>query len=165
MIYCILAKLSVSVIAATFYFKNMSGNPLLISFLIGVLPIWFEVLASFLTKIEPAREQRFIIKTIDNLVDSVVFILMPAIWYSFFQKIDLTIIIFILAGIWRLIKFVRLKKVGDFFIGLPVTYTGYIWPILILTNKIAYHNILLIILAWAMNSQLIKIKVPIYETT
>lgn len=165
MIYCILAKLSASTLAASLYFAKLSNHPLLTSFFIGVLPIWMEVLTSFLTKVEPSREKNITLKIIDNVVDGMVFILIPAIWYSISQELSIATFIFVIAGILRLVKFVRNGLSGNFFIGLPVTYTGYVWPLLILMNQIPYHNIILVILAWAMNSKHIKIKATNYEIT
>ncbi len=169
MIYCILAKLSASALGSFLGITKLSDNPLAASFLIGVLPIWLEVLASNLTKVEPARERRLNIKIIDNIVDGIVFILVPAIWYSVHQGPDAPILIFVLifalAGIWRLVKFVKNGLSENFFVGLPVTYTGYLWPLLILMEKIPHHNLLILILAWAMNSKHIKIKAPNYEIT
>ena len=139
--------------------------PVLSSLLIGVLPIWFEVLVSFITKIEPSREGRLTIKIIDNVVDGIVFIIIPAVWYSYFHGPNFITYIFVSAGIWRLINFVKKGLMGNYFTGLPVTYTGYVWPVLILLNQFPYHNFILIILAWAMNSKHIKIKATNYEIT
>lgn len=165
MIYCILAKIATSTIATFFCFSILSDRPLISSILIGVLPIWFEVLASFLTKVEPSQEGRLGIRIIDNIVDGIVFILIPAVWYSHFQGTIVTTFIFIIAGIWRLVKFVKNGLSKNYFTGLPVTYTGYVWPALILLNQFPYHNFILIILAWAMNSKHIKIKAANYEIT
>lgn len=168
MIYCIFAKLLVSIVGTFLsltYFKNTA---FMSSLLIGVFPIWAEVIASYITKVEPSKERRLKIKISDNVVDGIVFILIPAIWYFKTQGqnfIIIFILIFIIAGIWRLIKFVKTGLIENYFTGLPVTYTGYVWPLLILMQKIPYHNIILVILAWAMNSKHIKIKATNYEST
>ncbi len=165
MIYCILAKISATFLGSFLYVSKLIDAPLVNSFFIGVLPIWLEVLTSFLTKVEPSRETRLNFKILDNVVDGITFIITPAIWYSLVQGLDVAIIIFILAGLWRLIKFVKNGLTENCFIGLPVTFTGYVWPLLILMSKIPYHNLLLIILAWAMNSKHIRIKATNYEIT
>ncbi len=142
-------------------------NPLVQAFLIGVIPIWSEVLMSRLTNIEPAREKRKLLLFIDALADIASFLLAPVIWYFNFDKpssylVQIALILFLLTGIFRILIFLRNGLDGNgCFTGLPVTYTGYVWILLTAVNAISPTYVpamLLICLSWAMLSKHIKIR-------
>lgn len=140
---------------------------LLQSALIGVLPIWSEVAASTLTKVEPAREQRQFLLRIDALIDVTVFLLVPAAWFALKVSANFIVLLglcfFIFCGIWRILRFLKtgLDQSGSFQ-GLPVTYTGYLWPVLCLLPQTTIGDlitvVLLIALSYAMISSKIRIK-------
>lgn len=115
-------------------------NPYLQGLLIGVLPIWSEVLASFLLKYEPARENNKSLLLVDAIVDGLVFVIVPVGWFWFMLKPDgvllFPLLCFLGAGMYRLIRFFKSGLSGKgYFQGLPVTYTGYIWlPLVFVLN-------------------------------
>ncbi len=163
--YCILAKFFTTLTAVLFLIK-CDINPLVQAFLIGIAPIWSEVLISQLTNIEPAREKRQALLITDALVDIISFILVPMIWYFNLNKpssylVQVSLTLFLLSGIFRILRFLR-NGLDDrgYFSGLPVTYTGYTWILITAVNNFDSTYIpttLLICLSWAMLSKHIKI--------
>lgn len=136
MIYCIGAKLIVSILALAWALPHPS--PIFLQgFAIGVLPIWSEALASYFTKFEPAREGLKGWLYLDAAVDAIVFLLAPIIWWALVRA-DTSFLriggfVFLSTGFFRIIRFLLngLDNSG-YFQGLPVTYTGYIWPLMTL---------------------------------
>jgi hypothetical protein len=106
------------------------------AFLIGIFPIWSEVLASYLTKIEPARVQNRFLVYLDGVIDLFVFIFIPSFWFWMASGkapiVFFGLLLFVCCGFFRIIRFVTkgLNSEGNFS-GLPVTYTGYLWIVLI----------------------------------
>lgn len=132
---------------------------------VGALPIWLEILASTLSQTEPSRETRRHYLYADALVDAAVFIFSPAyfFWISF-QPLEIpvriSLTIFIMAGLYRLIRFLQRGLVGGKFSGLPVTYTGYAWlpaAFLIRAGFPSTAGTLFLLLAWAMLTPRLKL--------
>jgi hypothetical protein len=135
-IYCIGAKLFISILALAWALPHPEPS-LLQGFAIGVLPIWSETLASYFTKFEPAREGRKAWLYIDAIVDFGVFIVAPLTWWGMNQTVEgwfyLSGAVFLGAGLFRIVRFLKRGLNQDgYFQGLPVTYTGYIWPLMTL---------------------------------
>jgi hypothetical protein len=135
-IYCVGAKLIISILALVWALPQ--PQPIFIQgFAIGVLPIWSEALASRLLKFEPAREVQKYWLYVDAATDIAVFLMAPLVWLclsssgGFLLQFGMTV--FLAAGLFRIGRFLKsgLDSSG-YFQGLPVTYTGYIWPIMML---------------------------------
>ena len=135
---------------------------------IGILPIWFEVIASTLTKVEPARENRRSFLIADALIDISVFLLIPSAWFAWNRPqhpLHLVCLgVFVFCGIWRIHRFLKigLDHTGSFQ-GLPVTYTGYLWPVLFLISENIpsgqiVSGMLLLATSYAMISSRLRIK-------
>jgi hypothetical protein len=135
-IYCIGAKLFISILALAWALPHPEPS-FLQGFAIGVLPIWSEALASYLTKFEPAREGRKLWLYLDAAVDAGVFLVAPLTWWGMNQSMEewfyLSSAVFLGAGLFRIVRFLR-RGIDNhgYFQGLPVTYTGYIWPLMTL---------------------------------
>lgn len=164
MVYCILSKFLASLVALIVCILWPDLNIYSQAFLIGILPIWAEVLTSQRLKVEPAYEHRFLVRSIDNLVDLICFILIPPLW--FYAKVSIVdtqaIMLFMILGTGRLVYFVKKGLDPDgYFIGLPVTYTGYIWVVLVgvaALNLELLVNGIIILFAILMVSPFIRIK-------
>ncbi|MFM6928631.1 MAG: hypothetical protein ACKOX6_09210 [Bdellovibrio sp.] len=136
MVLCLLGKIISSVFAVLFISSGKNIDIYLQGFLIGVLPIWSEVFASFLLKYEPAREGNKSLLLVDAVVDGLVFVIVPVGWFWFTLQPEAILIVpllvFLGAGMYRLFRFLKrgLAQSG-YFQGLPVTYTGYVWLLLI----------------------------------
>jgi hypothetical protein len=130
---CMLAKIITSVMAFGWITLKPTTSFYLQAFLVGILPIWAEVLASFLQKVEPARATSVWFLKSDALVDGLVFLIFPSMWFfHMYPTVNYFLIfsnmIFIVAGIYRILRFLKTGLTADgSFIGLPVTYTGYQW--------------------------------------
>lgn len=167
MIVCMLAKILPSLTGIWLAARFHGERPLLEAFVIGVLPIWLEVSATLLTKVEPSRVQSRPLLRADAIVDASTFLFVPVIWYwrldptpGVFTSIALCA--FLISGLWRIGRFLKtgLTAQGEF-VGLPVTYTGYVWPVLAVLNEGGWRNasaIFLLPLAWAMVSKRIRIR-------
>lgn len=108
---------------------------------IGILPIWLEVGITLSTGVEPSLETRPAWKRADACADLIAFVLVPSFWFlgwvirekSAFELVAIGagVAAFVFCGFYRVIRFVRNGLVdGQFFVGLPVTYTGYLWLVL-----------------------------------
>ncbi|MCB0348944.1 MAG: hypothetical protein KDD37_08905 [Bdellovibrionales bacterium] len=155
-------------IAIALLYFNFFTSLYVEAFLIGVFPIWAEVIASTITKVEPAREKRKSLLYIDAIIDMLVFILVPAAWcYTVLKPsaYEAThIAIFIIFGASRLVNFVKngLSKEGTFS-GLPVTYTGYIWLVVVLLAELQFHYFSYLIIALAGFAMVFK-KIQIHPS-
>lgn len=166
MLYCILAKF-LATFAAVLFLVRYDLNHYLQAFLIGVLPIWSEVLASRLTRVEPARETRSSLLFADALADSTSFLIAPAIWFLNLTAqhapfVLAALVLFVGAGLFRIYRFLRQGlDANGYFTGLPVTYTGYVWIILIGAGSWDLNTLpalVLALLSWAMVSKRIRIR-------
>lgn len=160
-------------LAASFFGLMMTGlksdlSVYLQAFLIGILPIWSEVLASRITRVEPSLEKSKKWLIADAVVDALVFLIVPGGWFLWMTHEarfveGAAVLIFVLGGVWRLINFTRTGLNTDgYFRGLPVTYTGYLWILLILCRSVNGEWLvapLLLLVTWAMITRRIKIKV------
>jgi hypothetical protein len=160
--FCIFAKIFASIIGLlSIYFHS---SPYIQAASIGVLPIWFEVFSCYFLKIEPARETNAKILLIDAIVDAWCFLILPPLWlihaFSFTVAEYLTLILFTIAGLYRLHRFLKTGLKNGQFEGLPVTYTGYFWIIAVFLLIHDYNSVvifLLIGLSFAMITKRIKI--------
>jgi hypothetical protein len=163
MLFCILSKI-IAALSAFVVTQNFQLHPLFQAFLVGICPIWFEVIASYVTKVEPAKEKRRKWVVADAIADATAFIILPALWYFPFTESasKLALVFFISSGIARITRFVMegLNPAGSFE-GLPVTYTGYLWCVLVLISNIESNYgpaILLVIISVAMVTKQIQIR-------
>ena len=162
-----LAKFFASFLGIVITRLQLEKSLYLEAFLLGILPIWSEVLASNITKTEPSLEKDRNKLYLDGVLDALVFIIIPSVWYylSLAESTDekIALIFFIFCGLTRLFQFVRKGLNHDgYFRGLPVTYTGYMWLVLALlknyeANKAA--SITLVLVSILMITNKIKIKV------
>jgi hypothetical protein len=164
MFFCILAKITGSVIGILSVWLFPAAT-LLQGALLGILPIWLEVLASTLKRVEPAREQRQAWKLADLIADACSFVLVPCAWLLMSADGSVMILtgvsLFFCAGLYRLMRFYKTGLIGGTFLGLPVTYTGYIWVVEIFLVQRNNHIIILITLAlaaWLMTTRRVRIK-------
>lgn len=168
MIICMFSKFIASLLAIFFVLKYSISLPLQ-AFLIGIFPIWSEVLASYTTNVEPARVQNKFLIYLDGVMDVFVFILVPSFWFWLVtgktQIEFFGLLIFFCCGFFRIIRFITkgLNREGKFS-GLPVTYTGYIWIVLIgiyemnIAGLSSYLSlVLLVIVSIAMVTKKIQI--------
>lgn len=173
MIYCVLAKFLISLLGLVIIVLFETLPNYIIAFILGILPIWSEVLTTKITKIEPALTKSKKWLVIDALVDAFSFVLIPSSWFgihtikqtiSVNQKMQLlALFAFVACGLWRLIQFVRtgLNK-DNYFRGVPVTYMGYLWILLILLENLNLQiltSFVLLLASWSMISKHIKVKV------
>lgn len=167
MLICICAKITASLLGVLIA-STLLSFPIAQALAVGVFPIWVEVVASFFTRVEPAREKNRRLLQADAAADIFCFLLAPLGWYlSSRQQQDPFIyaasLVFLTCGLYRICRFLKkgLSKDG-YFSGLPVTYTGYLWPILVLLPENAWGKSLvaisLAIVSWAMVSSHISIK-------
>jgi len=165
MYFCIAGKILATFLGIFLWQKNIVSALWPQAFFIGILPIWLEVLCSTLLKVEPSQEKNRLILYLDAVVDSISFLFIPC-WWFFMNGGDLIpLLVFIVSGIWRLQNFLRKGLVnGKYFVGVPVTYMGYLWMILIFIPNHLIHNILIISAAYLMNAPFIKIKAQNYES-
>jgi hypothetical protein len=100
---------------------------------LGLAPIWLEVIACHLAKVEPGRETRNFWLSLDAVTDIVVFLLLPALWFNLAFLPSWWVIAatfgFVGAGLCRIYRFLKTGLVRGAFEGLPVTYTGYFWGV------------------------------------
>lgn len=169
MIICIFSKFTASLLAIFYVIdypvKYPASSIWIQAFLIGIFPIWIEVLASSITRTEPARTRNKFLLYLDGVIDLFVFIVIPAIWFwSSTVKTEilfLVLVMFIGCGFFRIIRFMvkGLNSEGKFS-GLPVTYTGYVWIIMMGLDhlKLSYLSfVFLIIVSLAMITKKIQI--------
>jgi len=135
---CKLASSAIGVLLAV----HSASPPMWVAAVLGILPIWFEVAASRALDIEPGFESRKVFRALDALVDAVVFVLVPAFWYLTVTARDwpvwTAVLGFVFCGIFRLIRFALQGLSADGqFEGLPVTYTGYLWPLIVALERIS----------------------------
>lgn len=104
-------------------------HPLLIAVVLGITPIWLEVAATWATGTEPSLETRSAWRYTDALIDALSFVLIPAIWLGGrYPVLGPSAVLFAFCGLYRLARFLKRGLVDNqYFIGLPVTYTGYAW--------------------------------------
>ena len=110
------------------------------AFLLGAAPIWLELFATQISGVEPSLENRRGWRLADAGIDAFSFLLAPTIWMggrvlprlflfeSGRRALTLALLVFLVAGLYRFGRFLRdgLAE-GEYFDGLPVTYTGYLW--------------------------------------
>src|SRR5512135_3517745 len=110
--FCILAKALLS-LSGFFFSLTHPAWPLVVrAFVVGVLPIWGEVAASFLLKVEPARERSRKWLLSDAIADALAFLVVPSLWFWLVASqhswyLAATLLFFVAAGIWRIIRFLR----------------------------------------------------------
>lgn len=168
MIYCMLAKFFSCLLGLAIIAFNPELSLYLHAFLIGILPIWSEVLASRITNIEPAQEKNKKWLWVDALIDAWVFLFVPSGWFFWVANENTplrisALFIFVMSGLWRLYHFVKKGlSLDGYFRGLPVTYTGYLWLLLILLKNNNLQSLIepfLFLISWGMVTPKIKIKV------
>jgi len=95
---------------------------------------------------------------LDSLADLVSFGVAPAVmFYSLFQNSSLLValIVFVLAGAYRLARFNVSKKKVKGYVGMPITLNGLIFPILYFANPgVSIVSILFLISAILMISSI-----------
>ena len=99
------------------------------AFGIGVLPLWLELLAAWITRCDPSLETRPPWRYADAAVDTVCFVLIPSFWLGLqYPVLGFDLLVFASSGLYRILRFLRYGLVaGRYFEGLPVSYTGYLW--------------------------------------
>lgn len=130
MLWCVLSKwLGTSM--GIFLLRTSPQTPALGLAVTGILPIWLEVLASKFTRIEPSRETRSSWKIIDFFSDLCVFVLIPPLIFLWASdstfELRLAVLCFVGLGLLRLLRFLKCGLRDGYLVGLPVTYTGYLW--------------------------------------
>ncbi len=163
MIYCMLGKILPTIFAILLH--TLKAPVYLQSFVIGILPIWLEVLASTLLRYEPSREKNPLWLRLDAVIDTVTFVVVPTIWFCSVSEprgLFLGLVVFVTSGCARILRFLEngLSSEGAF-TGLPVTYTGYLWSIFVFFEDQNFTVLTLAFLftaSWAMLSKNIKIK-------
>ena len=166
---------SLSGLLASLVGKGILESPFLQALWIGIIPIWLEVGMTLSSGVEPSLETRTGWRWADACADLLAFILVPSFWFLEWVSreksgVELAVIgagiaAFVFCGFYRVIRFVRNGLVdGQFFVGLPVTYTGYLWlvlTVLIYTlgrASVFVGSVLLLIAAYAMVTHRIQIR-------
>jgi hypothetical protein len=161
-----LGKILATNLGLFLWLGQRTSSTLIQAFFIGILPIWVEVAISLILKVEPSQEKRKSILFLDAAIDAFSFLLVPAFWFYTQNYQVWPIAIFVLSGLWRLQNFLRLGLVSNqYFIGVPVTYMGYLWILVILIPNQMIQNILIVMAGFSMNAPFIKIKVTNYESS
>ncbi len=166
MIICISAKFLASIMAICLIYFDVLPSVYAQAFFIGIFPIWAEVVASYITKIEPARVKQKKLLYIDAATDLFTFILVPCLWYLIVLQTHMfdlvAIMLFVVCGAYRLIRFVKQGLDDDgMFRGLPVTYTGYLWIVVATSVNFMFFylpSIVIILAGLAMVSRRIRLR-------
>lgn len=162
-----LAKILFSATGFLVYWANPSISPYFAAFSIAILPIWAEVAVCWITKVEPAREKSRVKLRIDAAIDATCFLALPCLWFlhwSLTPSVYLVaaLAIFFFAGIYRLLQFLKngLNSDGKFS-GLPLTYTGYMWIVLVfIENNLILPLDIILLLSLAFLMLYSKLKIP-----
>lgn len=169
MAYSIAAKFLGSLLGIVSFFYFPSLRPYLQTAILGIAPIWLELLACKLFQVEPGAERRKNWRLMDAAADSFSFLLMPVAVFLALTCLDpgthwslpLSAGVFLAAGLFRIARFLREGLTDGCFLGLPVTYTGYLWPLLafLVDKKLAWMAcFLLLLFAWLMVWKKLKLK-------
>jgi phosphatidylserine synthase len=167
MIWTMAAKLFASIIGAALWVW-VDGPSCVVAATVGVLPIWLESAATRLTGCEPSLEKRLLWKVVDNGIDAMSFVLLPVAWFASVTCLGwpayVGLITFACCGIFRLIRFVRGGLLSEqFFEGLPVTYTGYAWIVLVILDRWEQTWIALALLL-ALSGAMVSTRIHIRRT-